>query len=208
MDRCGNCNAPMPEERETCPYCRAPRGAGGLARGEGHGGATRALEDGLARILTESYLAKEIPLDAIAPPPGLDDGAGFLAPSELRAVARIEDESEPKLADLEAALAKDLPAIAIEGIQLSRLVDRSGDDVRVLKRGLLFVKSGKYAEAIEWWTLQRQRLDASRGKSQLLYLLMEAFTCSLARDAEGARDVRRQIREHPLYAELRGAVRR
>ena len=80
--------------------------------------------------------------------------------------------------------------------------------MRVLKRGLVFVKSGKYTEAIEWWTLQRQRLDASRARSQLLYLLMEAFTCSLARDAEGARDARRQIREHPLYAELRGAVRR
>jgi hypothetical protein len=205
MDRCGNCNAPMPEDRETCPYCRAPRGAGGLAR-EGDGGSARGLEDGLARILTESYLAKEIPLDVLSGAgPGADEGAGFLAPSELRAVARIED-AEPGLADLEAALARDLPAVAIEGIQLSRLVDRSGDDVKVIKRGLLFVKSGKYAEAIEWWALQRERLDATRGRSQLLFLLMEAFTCSLAKDGEGARDAKRRIREHPLFAELRGAV--
>jgi hypothetical protein len=222
MERCGNCNAPMPEERETCPYCRAPRGSGGLAR-EGDGGAARAVEDGLARILTESFLAKDIPLDAldVGPPAfGSDEGMGFLATSELQAVARVED-AEPKLADLEAALAKDLPAVAIEGIQLSQLVDRSGDDLKVIKRGLLFVKSGKYAEAIEWWTLQRERLDASpaggrpgapsdkvRSRSQLLYLLMEAFTCSLAKDAEGARDAKRRIREHPLFAELRGAVRR
>ena len=209
MDRCANCNAPMPEDRETCPYCRAPRGAGGLARGEGHGSSARAIEDGLARLMTESFLAKEIPLDDVGPSAAADDGAGFLAIGELRAaVARMEDLDEPKLADLEAALAKDLPSVAIEGIQLSRLVDRSGDDLKVLKRGLLFVKSGKYAAAIEWWTLQRPGLDATRARSQLLYLLMEAFTCSLARDVEGARDAKRQIREHPLFAELRGAVRR
>ncbi len=207
----------MPEERETCPYCRAPRGAGGGAR-EGDGGSAGAIEDGLARIMTESYLAKEIPLDALAGAgPGLDEGMGFLAPSELRAaVARVE-EGEPGIADLEAALAKDLPTVAIEGIQLSRLVDQSGDDPKVLKRGLLFVKSGKFPEAIEWWTLQRERLDvaapggrsdAARARSQLLFLLMEAFTCSLAGDAEGARDVKRKIREHPLFAQLRGAVRR
>lgn len=208
MDRCANCNAPMPEERETCPYCRAPRGAGGLARSEGYAGSSRAIDDGLARIMTENFLAKEIPLDAASSGES-DGGIGFLAPSELRAaVARIEDADEPKLADLEAALAKDLPNVAIEGIQLSRLVDRSGDDVKILKRGLLFVKSGKYAEALEWWTLQRARLDATRKRSQLLFLLMEAFTCSLAGDAEGAREAKRQIREHPLFAELRGAVRR
>ncbi len=208
MERCGNCNAPLPEDRETCPYCRAPRGAGGLARGEGQGGSARAIEDGLARIMTESFLAKEIPLDDVVRADAADDGAGFLALSELRdAVARVED-AEPRLADLEAALAKDLPLVAIEGIQLSRLVDRSGNDLAVLKRGLLFVKNGKYPEAIEWWTLQRARLDATRARSQLLFLLMEAFTCSLARDVEGARDVKRQIREHPLFAELRGAVRR
>jgi hypothetical protein len=208
MDRCANCNAPLPEDRETCPYCRAPRGAGGLAR-DGQGGSARAIEDGLARIMTESYLAKEIPLDDAARGAGLGEGGGFLALSELRdAVARLEDAGEPKLADLEAALAKDLPAVAIEGIQLSRLVDRSGDDVKVLKRGLLFVKSGKYAEALEWWTLQRSRLDPTRTRSQLLFLLMEAFTCSLARDGEGARDAKRRIREHPLFLELRSAVRR
>lgn len=209
MDRCGNCNAPLPEDRETCPYCRAPRGAGGLARGEAQGGSARAIEDGLARIMTESFLAKEIPLDDADRGAPADDGVGFLALSELRAgLSRIEDAEEPKLADLEAALAKDLPLVAIEGIQLSRLVDRTSNDMQVLKRGLLFVKSGKYTEAIEWWTLQRARLDATRARSQLLFLLMEAFTCSLARDAEGARDVKRQIREHPLFAELRGAVRR
>ena len=211
MDRCANCNAPMPEERETCPYCRAPRGAGGLARAGEHGSA-RAIEDGLARIVTESLLAKEIPLDeallAFGAGAGTDERAGFLAPSELHAaVARVED-AEPKLADLEALLAKDLPAVAIEGIQLSRLVDRSGDDVKVLKRGLLFVKAGKYAEAVEWWQLQRERLDASRARSHLLFLLMEAFTCSVARDSEGARDAKRRVREHPLFAELRGGARR
>lgn len=209
MERCANCNAPMAEERATCPYCRAPRGAGGLARGDGQGGSARALEDGLARILTDNYLAKEASLDDLARVPETDEGAGFLAPSELRAaVARIEDVGELKLADLEAALAKDLPSVAIEGIQLSRLVDGSGDEMKVLKRGLLFVKNGKFAEAIEWWTLQRERLDATRSRARLLYLLMEAFTCSLAHDAEGARDARRQIREHPLFAELRGAVKR
>jgi hypothetical protein len=209
MDRCGNCNAPLPEDREMCPYCRAPRGAGGLARGEGQGGSARAIEDGLARIMTESFLAKEIPLDDLGQGASADEGPGFLALSELRdAVARVADADEPRLADLEAALAKDLPLVAIEGIQLSHLVDRSSNDMQVLKRGLVFVKSGKYAEAIEWWTLQRARLDATRARSQLLFLLMEAFTCSLARDVEGARDVKKQIREHPLFAELRGAVRR
>lgn len=209
MDRCGNCSAPLPEDLETCPYCRAPRGAGGLARGDAQSGSARALEDGLARIMTESFLAKDIPLDDAERGGPADDGAGFLALSELRAgLSRLEDDAEPKLADLEAALAKDLPLVAIEGIQLSRLVDRSSNDMQVLKRGLVFVKSGKYAEAIEWWTLQRARLDATRARSRLLFLLMEAFTCSLAGDAEGARDVKRQIREHPLFAELRGAVRR
>src|SRR5690242_19863209 len=127
MDRCANCNAPMPEDPDTCPYCRAPRGAGGLARSDGQGGSARAFEDGLARLMTESYLAKDIPLDDAGRGSQLDEGAGFLALSELRtAMARVEDADEPKLADLEAALTKDLPTVAIEGIQLSRLVDRSG----------------------------------------------------------------------------------
>lgn len=204
MDRCGNCNAPMADDRETCPYCRAPRGAGGLARA-GQASSTRALEDGLARIMTESFLAKETSLDDAARAAAGVDGAGFLAPSELRALARVEDASAPQLDDLEAALAKDLPAVAIEGIQISHLVDRSGDDVKVVKRGLAFVKARKYAEAIEWWTLQRGRLDPSRARSRLLFLLMEAFTCSLSGDAPGAREARRQVREHPLFAELRGA---
>jgi hypothetical protein len=158
--------------------------------------------------MTESFLAKETSLDDAARAAAGVYGAGFLAPSELKALARVDDASSPQLDELEAALAKDLPQVAIEGIQISHLVDRSGDDVKVVKRGLAFVKNRKYAEAIEWWTLQRGRLDASRTRSRLLFLLMEAFTCSLAGDAEGAREAKRLIREHPLFAELRGVARR
>src|SRR4051794_24903439 len=131
-ERCANCAKELDAERATCPYCRAPRAFASLARADDGDG--RGIEAGLARIMTETLLAKDEATDLLMLERELEV-AGPLAPSELgAALARVAD-ADPSLDELEVLLARDATDISMEGIQLASLVDRGGDDVKVLKRG-------------------------------------------------------------------------
>jgi hypothetical protein len=117
-------------------------------------------------------------------------------------------DADPSLDELEQLLARDANDIAMDGIQLASLVDHAGDDVKILKRGLLFLRHRRFSEACEWWNLQRQALDPSQRRFELLLLLMEAFTQTLAGDGEAAARTRRRIREHTEYARLKSKARK
>jgi hypothetical protein len=198
-EKCTNCGKALEAEtRATCPFCRAPREiVSALARAEGG-----AIEAGLARVMTETLLAKDEEAEENFLMRELEV-QGPLAPAELGAALARAADADPSIDQLEDLLAKDATDIVVEGIQLASLVDRSGDDLKVLRRGLTFLKHQQYGNALEWWTLHRQSLDPSRRRLDLLLLMMEAFTHSLARDADAAARTKKRIREHPEFAVLR-----
>jgi hypothetical protein len=191
---CATCSNAFDDTADVCPYCRAPRGVGGLGRLD-------VLEDRLARVETENMLAR------------VDDGmedlltrdmGGPLSPTELRdALVRVEAQSDPSVDSLEGALTRDA-AIALDGITLSELVDKAGNDMKIVRRGLTFLRNRRWAEALEWWSLHRESLDPSKDRLQLLLLLMEAFTHRLAGDRRRAQEASQRITSHPLYRRMRG----
>lgn len=191
---CETCGQRFDASATACPYCRAPVGMGGLARGG-------AAEDLLERVKTENMLARaDDNLEDLL----VRDLGGPLSPGELRdALVRVDAQSDPTLADLEGSLARDA-AIALDGIALSELVDKSGNDMKIVRRGLTFLKNRRFTEALEWWSLHREALDPSRDRFELLLLLMEAFTHRLAGDPRRAAEVSQRITTHPLFRRMRG----
>lgn len=203
MDRdlagCDNCGSPYAAAAIICPLCRAPRGTAGLTS------AARPVEDRLDRIVTEQLLARS---DA-----GLEDLlardlAGPLSPGDLRdAVVRVDQRSDPTVAELEGSLTLDA-AIALDGITLSDLFDGKGDEKKIVKRGLAFLKNKRWREALEWWSLHREQLDPGNERLGLLLLMMEGFTHRLAGDNRRAAEVHARIVAHPLYRRMRGLERK
>lgn len=195
---CDNCGSPYDAAAIVCPFCRSPRGLAGLSRTPGN-------EDRLDRIVTENLLARS---DAGIEDLLARDLAGPLSPGDLRdALVRVDAKNDPSLADLENSLALE-SAIAVDGITLAELIDKSGTDLKIIKRGLLFLKKGMFAEALEWWTLQREALSPSQDRLGLLLLLMEGFTHRLAGDKRRAADVHARIVAHPVYRRMRGLERK
>ena len=195
---CDNCGSPYDAAAIVCPFCRSPRGLAGLARTPGN-------DDRLDRIVTENLLARS---DAGIEDLLARDLAGPLSPGDLRdALVRVDARNDPSLADLENSLALE-SAIAVDGITLAELIDKSGTDLKIIKRGLLFLKKGMFAEALEWWTLNRENLSPSQDRFGLLLLLMEGFTHRLAGDHRRAADVHARIVAHPVYRRMRGLERK
>lgn len=196
---CDTCGNPYDTAAIVCPFCRAPRGVGGLAS------STRQAEDRLDRVVTESLLARS---DASVEDLLARDLAGPLSPGDLRdALVRVDERSDPSVAELEGSLTLDA-AIALDGITLSDLVDARGTDMKIVKRGLTFLKNKRWSEALEWWSLHREQLDPSKDRLGLLLLLMEGFTYRLAGDHRRAADVHARIVAHPLYRRMRGLERK
>ncbi|HEX7835918.1 MAG TPA: hypothetical protein VF469_00570 [Kofleriaceae bacterium] len=197
--RCDNCGDPYDAAAIACPLCRAPRGALGLAS------STRHAEDRLDRIVTEQLLARS---DA-----GLEDLlardlGGPLSPGDLRdALVRVDEQSDPTVAELEGSLALDAAA-RLDGIALSDLIAGHGDETRIVKRGLVFLKNKRWREALEWWSLHREQLDPANERLGLLLLMLEGFTHRLAGDPRRAADVHARIVVHPLYRRMRGLERK
>ncbi len=195
---CGNCSTAYDASAIVCPFCRAPRGIAGLARSSGP-------EDRLDRLVTENLLART---DASIEDLLSRDLAGPLSPGDLRdALVRVDAKTDPTVAELEGSLALDA-AIALDGITLADLVDSRGEDVKIVKRGLTFLKNKRYAEALEWWTLHRESLAPDKDRLSLLLLLLEGFTHRLAGDHRRASDVHARIVAHPLYRRMRGLERK
>ena len=195
---CENCGTGYDAAAIVCPFCRAPRGLAGLGRVIDEG-------DRLDRIVTENLLSRT---DASVEDLLARDLAGPLSPGDLRdALVRVDERLDPSVAELEGALTLDA-AIALDGITLADLVDKGGADMKVIKRGLTFLKAKRFAEALEWWSLHRENLTPSQDRLGLLLLLMEAFTHRLAGDQRRAVDVHARIVAHPVYKRMRGLDRK
>jgi hypothetical protein len=194
---CDTCGAGFDASAATCPFCRAPRGiGGGLAR-------MADLEDRLARVETENYLARASADDGLEDLLMRDMG-GPLAPSELRdALARVDQTSDPSVADFESSLAREA-SIALDGIAIGDLVDLKSDDMKIVRRGLTLLKNRRWTEAVEWFSLHREALAPEKDRFALLLMLLEAFTWRLAGDHRRAGEVNQRINAHPLYRRLRG----
>ncbi|GEM_PF-2706591 len=193
---CENCGTGYDASAIVCPFCRAPRGLGGLARMANDG-------DRLDRIVTENLLARS---DASVEDLLARDLAGPLSPGDLRdALVRVDERLDPSVAELEGALTLDA-AIALDGITLADLVDKGGNDLKIIKRGLTFLKARRFNEAIEWFTLNRENLSPSQDRLALLLLLMEAFAHRIAGDHRRAEAVHAKIVTHPIYRKMRGLV--
>ena len=199
---CENCGTAYDASAIVCPFCRAPRGLSGLARAPGPAGS----EDRLARMAgVESLMARS---DASIEDLLARDLAGPLSPGDLRdALVRVDARTDPTVAELEGSLTLD-SALALDGITLAELVDKSGDDMKIIKRGLTFLRKRMFSEALEWWSLHRDKLDPSKERLALLLLLMEGFTYRLAGDHRKAADVHARIMAHPLFRRMRGLERK
>lgn len=198
LQPCENCGTGYDASAIVCPFCRAPRGLGGLARLPNDG-------DRLDRLVTENLLARS---DASVEDLLARDLAGPLSPGDLRdALVRVDERLDPSVAELEGALTLDA-AIALDGITLADLVDKGGNDMKIIKRGLTFLKAKRFAEAIEWFSLNRENLTPSQDRLGLLLLLMEAFAHRIAGDHRRAEAVHAKIVAHPIYRKMRGLVTR
>jgi hypothetical protein len=148
---CVNCGKSYEAGAPTCPYCRAVASVDALSR--------TVAADPLDRAITESLLAR---CDADAEALLTRDLGGPLALDELRGAVARADRSEPSVTELERALARD-SAVVLGGIALSELIDDGGTDTRMIRRGLAFLKARQWAEALEWWSLQRTVPAAPKG---------------------------------------------
>ena len=187
----------MAADAPRCGVCSASRG-GSVTRNMSD--ADRVTDEILATVMPRPLLAREetlasLMLDAAAIAP--------LALSELGGgLGRIEDQA-PSLDELESLLTVSTPATSIGGIALGRLFDRDGRDAETLRRGLTFLRKRRFDLAREWWALQRVEVEGSKPKLELLFLLMELYTVTLADDARSMRAITERLRHHPLFHDLR-----
>lgn len=170
----------------------------------GSGSLDRAVREDLDRFLLESAVARQDSssdlvrdLQASAP---LDLG-------ELTgAMDRMEGGAVPSFSELENLLGSpEGNGLQLEKHLLADLLKEGAEGQTILKRGLAFIKHRKYRQAIEWWVLNRQGLDASTSKLHLLLLIMESLTYYWGNDEDRAAKAQQKVFAHPLY---RGAVSR
>jgi hypothetical protein len=124
-----------------------------------------------------------------------------LQTSELR-LERIEPalpEPSEALAELEGLFAERVDNHP-QGLTLAALMDHPGEQLKIVKTGLLFLRRSRHAEAAEWWSLQRSALPPDRERFNLMLLLLQALAWDLAGQAERARRCRQQATQHPAYA--------
>jgi hypothetical protein len=166
-------------------------GTGGLARAPGAADGLAHGEDGMYSR-TDDFLTRELAEQLEAP----------LTLAELTPMLVREEAKAPDLDRLEAMLTRDVDA-QLDGITLSSLLDRKGQDVKILQRGLVFLRKARWNEALEWWSLHREGLDETQERLALLLMLMEAFTHELSGNQARAAKMREQIRAQPLMQRLR-----
>ena len=85
--------------------------------------------------------------------------------------------------------------MAVEGVRLNDLLDRGGasaEERKIVRRGLSLLKRKLYAQAIEWWELNRLQGHAPRLDGVLK--LLSAVTYQLTGDDETARVIFEEVR--------------
>ena len=205
---CRNCMQEAPEGAEKCPECQTSLQFRRLAAlgAENSFTAERALsrklveeqENSLLRIMEEAGRH----LDEI-----ISSQLTYFNPDDLGGVIGISSEGESIThlgSELTSLIEAGIEKLSFEGLHLQYLLSANQNKVQnAMKIGLRFLKSKKYAEASEWWALQRGRPESlQRPKADLLFLLMEMFTYRLAGQSKLAELASEQIRRHPEFVVL------
>ena len=112
-------------------------------------------------------------------------------PAEIdQALGRVEAEAGISAEKIEEMLSLDrVGDITVAGLRLNELLDRSGEGVRereMLRRGLMFLKRQRYAEAAEWWSLHRPASVELNRRLYLLLTLLLALTHRLSGNESAA----------------------
>jgi hypothetical protein len=164
----------------------------------GSGSLDRAVREDLDRFLLESAVARQ---DSSAELVKDLQAAAPLDLGELTgALDRLDGAAVPSFSELENLLeSPEGTGLQLERHLLADLLREGAEGQTILKRGLAFVKHRKYAQAVEWWALNRAGLDAATSKLHLLLLIMEALTHQWANDAPRAATARQKVFSHPLY---------
>jgi hypothetical protein len=169
----------------------------------------RAVQEDLERIRTESLLASRDSAQELTR--ALDDAlAAPLDLSELTSnLDRLEGQSMPSYAELESLLAAPSSSdLSMERDLLAQLMSDGSETQAILKKGFVFLKHRRYAEALEWWTLHRQGLDPSSSRLSLLLLVMETLTHLWAGNPSRAAATRAMVTAHPLFHKHRPGASR
>jgi hypothetical protein len=160
----------------------------------------RAVEQDLQRIRAEYLLARNDSANELA----RDLDAAATEPLTLGEITgsldRLEGAVLPSWSELEGLLAApETAGLSMERSLLADLIKDGGDSVRIIKKGLVFLKHRRYPEALEWWTLNRQGLDPTTSRLSLLLLVMETLTHLWSGHPERAAAVRSQVMAHRLF---------
>lgn len=102
----------------------------------------------------------------------------------------MQAEAVPSRKEIEQLLSLDnIGDIAVEGMRLNELLDNGITGVeerKMLKRGITFLKRKMYAEAAEWWLLNRPEDDLTNSRLHLLLTLFLTLTYKLSGDEAAA----------------------
>jgi hypothetical protein len=164
------------------------------------GAIDRAVQQDLDRLRAESLLARHDAAQELTR--ALDASlAEPLALSELKGgLDRLENQGLPTLIELESLLAAPESAgLNMERNLLADLIRDGGETQSILKKGLIFLRHRRFAEALEWWALNRQGLDQSSSRLSLLLLVMETLTHLWAGQPDRAAVARHQVTCHALF---------
>jgi hypothetical protein len=168
------------------------------------GALDRAVQEDLQRIRAESLLARQDSAQELTR--ALDQAvAEPLVLSEItRGLDRLEGQTLPSYTELERLLAApETNDLSMERSLLVELISEGGETQAILKKGIVFLKHQRFAEAIEWWTLHRQGLDPMHSRLSLLLLVMETLTHLWSGHPDRAAAVRSQVLLHPLFRKHR-----
>lgn len=162
---------------------------------------TKILAD-LDRVFTENLLSQTDVGDALAK----DLVAANLS---LPALAEIDQvfnsrlvERVPSRKEIEQLLSVDnIGDIAVDGMRLNDLLDTGitgTEERKMLKRGIIFLKRKMYAEAAEWWLLNRPD-DLINSRLHLLLTLFLTLTYKLSGDEATTNATLAQVKSHRLF---------
>lgn len=199
MTKCKKCNSTIHGTFHRCPNCRAPSNTGMLSITSKTTSLDREVSNHLARSISASLLERVDNLNNLDYEIERKTINSLTTKDLADAISNLEGKITFDLDKLEKCLDFYPEKVALEGFKIAGLLNEKGNDLEILKKGLVFLKHKKYAEAVEWWTLNRQRLDTEQQKLQFLLLIMEVFTYTLACDELKADQVRQKIFNHPLY---------
>jgi hypothetical protein len=156
----------------------------------------------LDRLFTEKLLAQTDYGDAFA----RDLAAANMSLPSLseidQALNRLQS-SEPSPEEIARLLSLDnIGDIAVDGMRLNELLNNGvtgAEERNMMKRGMLFLRRRMYAEAAEWWLLNRPEDEIIDGRRHLLLTLFLVLTYKLAGDEQAAQSALRQARSNRLF---------